>query len=183
MSKTETLSLTAAPRRVQLPEPQVAITPDDVRQARFASSVRGYDRAEVTAFLEEAADALAHAARENELLRTEIRQLEVSNTQFLALESNLKNTLMSAQKAADDMREKASSEAARILREAEERAESLLRKSEEQVEHFAREIDGLRLKRHDAARALESTISMLQQTLARVRSQEQTDQQRLALVE
>jgi cell division initiation protein len=183
MSKSEPISLVTVPRKARLPEPQLGVMPADVRQARFGTAMRGYDRAEVAAFLDEAADAFEHVLRENEELRAAVVELEASNNQFLELEDNLKNTLMSAQKVADEMRGKASADAARILNEADERAELLLRKAGEHLQHFARETDSLRLKRHEAESALEATISMLQHTLAAIRDQEQSEQQRLALVE
>ena len=39
-------------RRLPVPERHVSVTPIDMRQARFASAMRGFDKTEVTAFLE-----------------------------------------------------------------------------------------------------------------------------------
>jgi cell division initiation protein len=183
MSKIESLSLATVPRKLRVPEPNVGVMPDDVRQARFASAMRGYDRGEVAAFLDEAADAFEQVLRQNEQLRATVVELEASNNQFLEIERNLKNTLMSAQKVADDMCEKASADAARIVSDAEDRAELLLRKTEEQLQHFTREIDRMASKRHEAEATLERTISTLQNTLAVVRGQVHSEQQQVVLAE
>ena len=61
---------TTADRR--LPAPDLAVMPLDVRQAKFPTSMRGYDREEVASFLEQAAEAFELALRDNERLRQEI---------------------------------------------------------------------------------------------------------------
>ncbi len=63
---------------------------------------------------------------------------------------------MSAQKVADDMRETAQQEAARLVREAEGRAELLMQKAQARVEDVEREIDGLKLKRREAETNIEA---------------------------
>src|ERR1044072_2069537 len=125
MSKSEELGLMATTntgeRRITSPERHISITPLDMRQARFTTSMRGFDKADVTSFLQEAAEGFDQAMRENERLRIEIVKLETSLNQFRELEGSLKTTLMTAQKTADDMRDNAQKEAERLVREAEGR--------------------------------------------------------------
>ncbi len=52
------------------------VTPLDLRQQRFKTAIRGFDRAEVTAFLSEAADDFEQILREQERLRQEIMRVE-----------------------------------------------------------------------------------------------------------
>src|SRR5687768_1142269 len=113
-------------RRLPLPERNLAVSPLDLRQAKFNTAMRGFDRTEVTAFLLEAADGYDQALRENERLRHDVLRLEASISQYREMESSLKSTLLTAQRVGDDMRETASQEAARIVREAEGRADLLL---------------------------------------------------------
>jgi cell division initiation protein len=162
-------------RRLPAPERHLTVTPLDLRQPRFGTAMRGFDRNEVAAFLEEAATDYENALRENDRLRQEIVRLEASINQFRELEGSLKSTLMSAQKVADDMRENAAQEAARIVRDAEGRAELLLQKAQARLEDVEREIDGLRLKRREAETSIEATISTLHNTLEFVREQERRD--------
>jgi len=177
MSKSEGLTPTPTgdTRRLPSPERHITITPLDMRQARFSAAMRGFDKVDVTAFLQEAADGFEHVLRENERLRQEIARLEVSIAQFREFESSLKNTLVSAQKVADDMRENAVQEAARLVREAEGRAELILQKSQARTEDIEREIDGLRIKRREAELNLESTIAALHNTLDFIREQDRRE--------
>ena len=172
MFKSDDPTPTADARRLPSPERHMTVTPLDMRQARFSATMRGFDKVDVTAFLQEAADGFEHALRENERLRQEIARLEGSIVQFRELESSLKNTLMTAQKVADDMRENAVQEAARIVREAEGRADLLLQKTQARTEDIEREIDGLRLKRREAELSVESTIAALNNTLDFIREQD-----------
>src|SRR5688572_5047253 len=164
-------------RRLPSPERHLTVTPLDLRQPRFGTAMRGFDRNEVTAFLEEAANDYEGALRENDRLRQEIVRLETSLTQFRDLEGSLKSTLMSAQKVADDMRENATQEASRIVREADGRAEMLLQKCQARLDDVEREIDGLRMKRREAQTSLETTISTLNNTLDFVKEQERRERE------
>ena len=151
MSKPEEMALTTTdPRpRIMSPERHISITPLDMRQARFTLSLRGFDKADVTSFLQEAAEGYDQALRENERLRIEIVKLETSLNQFRDLEGSLKTTLMTAQKTADNMRDNAQKEAERIIREAEGRVELMMQKAQAKTEDIEREIDGLRIKRRE----------------------------------
>jgi cell division initiation protein len=175
MLNNEDLTPAVETRRLPSPDRHSAPTPLDVRQAKFSTSMRGYERAEVNAFLLEAADGYEQATRENERLRQEVARLEASLSQYRELESALKGALMSAQKVSDDMKETASLEAARIIREAEGRAELITQKAQAALEDVQREIDGLRLKRRESEVALESIIAALHNTLEFVREQDQRE--------
>lgn len=148
------------------------VTPLDIRQQRFQTVMRGYDRGEVNAFLAEAADDYENAVRENDRLRQELAKSEAVLDEHRGQERNLRNTLLTAQKLADDIKENAQQEATRILRDAEGRADLLLQKSQTRVEEVQREIDGMRLKRKDVESSLESIISALYNTIEFVREQD-----------
>ena len=148
------------------------VTPLDLRQTRFQTDMRGYDRGEVTAFLSEAAEDYENALRENERLRQELSKVEAVLGEHRGQEKNLSNTLLTAQKLADNIKETAQQEAARIVREAEGRAEMVLQKSQVRVEEVQREIDGLRMKRREVETSLEGIISTLHNTVAFVREQD-----------
>lgn len=175
MLNNEDLTPSVETRRLPSPDRHSAPTPLDVRQAKFSTSMRGYERAEVNAFLLEAADGYEQAMRENERLRQEVARLEASLTQYRELEGALKGALMSAQRVSDDMKETASLDAARIVREAEGRAELITQKAQAALEDIQREIDGMRLKRRESEVALESIIAALHNTLEYVREQGQRE--------
>src|SRR5690606_28709405 len=110
-------------------------------------------------------------------LRQEIVRLDTSLTHFREMEANLKMTLLTAQRVAEDLRDSAAQDAARIVREAEARADVLLEKAQARLEDVQRAIDGLRLKRRESESGLESIIAALHHTLDFVREQEQHERQ------
>jgi cell division initiation protein len=180
MSKPEEPTLTStsdARVRVTSPERHISVTPLDMRQPRFATALRGFDKDDVTTFLQEAAEGFDHVLRENERLRMEIVGLETSLRHYRDQEATLKATLLGAQKIADDMRENAQREAERLLREAEGRVELMMQKAQAKTEDIEREIDGLYLKRREAETSLEATISALHNTLEFIREQERRERE------
>jgi cell division initiation protein len=151
------------------------VTPLDLRQQRFKTALRGYDKAEVAAFLAEVADDYEHALRETDRLHQDIRRMEALLTEHREHERNLRNTLLTAQKLSDGIRENAEQESRRLVREAESRSDLLLQKAQARLEDLQRQIDDLKLRRRDVATSLESTISSLRNSLEFVTSQEQTE--------
>jgi cell division initiation protein len=153
------------------------VSPLDLRQQRFRQSFRGFDRVEVASFLAAVADDYEQALRETDRLRQDLARMEAVLNEHRESEKNLRNTLMTAQKLADDIKSNAELEARRIIREAEGRSELLLEKTQSRLEDVQREIDGLKLKRRDVEASIESTIQALRNTLEYVREQEARDRE------
>jgi cell division initiation protein len=148
------------------------VTPLDLRQQRFQTVMRGYDRGEVQAFLLEAADDYENALRENDKLRQEVAKLDAVLGEHRGQERNLRNTLLTAQKLADEIKEQAHNEGGIILREAEGRADLLLQKAQTRLDEVQREIDGLRMKRREVENDIEALVRTLNTTLEFIRDQD-----------
>jgi len=153
------------------------VSPLDLRQAKFNTALRGFDKIEVTSFLMAAADDYEQALRETERLRQEVMRVEAVLEEYRESEKSLKTTLMAAQKLADDITGNANEEARRVLRDAQSRSELLLEKTQARVEDVQREIDGLKLKRRDVETSIEATIQTLRNTLEFVREQDARDRE------
>lgn len=106
------------------------VTPLDLRQTHLSTALRGYDRDEVRTLLSEAADDFEGALREVDRLRQELQRAEELLTEYREREGNLKNTLLTAQKVADQIRENAGKEAEVLLKDAETRAATLIAEAE-----------------------------------------------------
>ncbi len=171
------------PRQEWLADRRTRLAPIDIRQARFRRVFRGLDPVEVTAFLTEVAGDFEQVARDGDRLRQELTRVDAALQEHREHEQTLRHTLTTAQKLADDLRDSAASEAARIVREAEGRAALLLDRAQARLEGIQREIDGLRLKRRDVENSIESTMTALRNTLAFVREQDdrEREDEKLAL--
>ncbi len=148
------------------------VTPLDLRQAQLRVAMRGYDRNQVDALLSEVADDYEQALRETDRLHQELSRLEAVVTEHREHERNLRNTLLTAQRLADEIREHAELESRRVMEEAESRSELVLQKAQARVEEVQREIDGLKLRRRDVETSLQATIATLRNALEFVREQD-----------
>jgi cell division initiation protein len=151
------------------------VSPLDLRQQRFRTTFRGFDPIEVTAFLSAVADDYEQALRETDRLRQDLAKMEAVLNEHREHEKNLRNTLMTAQKLSDEIKEHADQEARRVIREAEGRADLLLEKTQLRLDDVQRDIDGLRLKRREVETSIEATILTLRNTLEYVRERDADD--------
>ena len=158
------------------------VSPLDLRQQRFATSLRGFDKIEVTSFLLAVADDYETALRETDRLRQDLSRMEAILNQHREQEKSLQSTLITAQKLADDIRKNAELEAQRIIREAEGRSDLLLEKTSARLEDVQREIDGMKLKRKSVETSIEATIQTLRNTLEYVREQDARDREERLLL-
>ena len=151
------------------------ISPLDLRQQRFHKTFMGFDKVEVSSLLTAVADDYEQALRETDRLRQEVTRMEAALNEHRESEKSLRNTLMTAQKLADEIKDHAEQEAKRVIREAETRADLLLQKSALRLEDVQREIDGLKLKRREVETSIEATIQTLRNTLDYVRERDERD--------
>ena len=158
------------------------VTPLDLRQQRFKTVMRGYDRGEVQAFLLEAADDYENALRENDKLRQDLAKLDAVIGEHRGQERNLRNTLLTAQKHADDIKEHAQTEAGLILRDAEGQRDLLLQKAQARLEDVQREIEGLRMKRREVENDIEALVKTLTSTLEFIKDQDARSQSERVLL-
>ena len=153
------------------------VSPLDLRQLRFRTAFRGYDKAEVVALITEVADDYENALRDVDRLRQEVVKMEALLNQHREHERDLRDTLVTAQRVSDDIRTTADAQARQIVREAEGRSDLLLQKTQARLEDVQREIDGMKMKRREVETTLESTIASLRNTLEFVREQEQRERE------
>jgi cell division initiation protein len=151
------------------------IAPLDLRQQRFKKAMNGYDRTEVVAFLTEAADDYEHALREIDRLRQDLARMEALLSEHRDRESNLRNTLLTAQRLSDGVKDAAHNEAKMIVREAQGRADLLLQKASNRLEEIERDINELRLRRRGVEGSLEASIQSLYHALEFIRDQDKPE--------
>lgn len=103
-----------------------SITAIEIESKEFSTSLRGYQTAEVRAFLSLLAEEFAALSRENRNLQESLASAERERARLSSQEDTVKEALLFAQKAADDLRDSARAEARLVLREAElERASAV----------------------------------------------------------
>ena len=102
------------------------ITPLDIRQKRFASGFRGCDRREVEGYLELLAAEFEDVVKENIALKDELKRLQSRIDQYAERERTLQETMVTAQRISEDLKDAAKKEAEIILADAENQAEKVV---------------------------------------------------------
>ena len=87
------------------------ITPVDIQHREFKRALQGYDRADVDQFLDEVIETLEDDAQQHAALEAEISDLKERISHFKAMEESLQNTLVLAQRTADEVKASAHKEA------------------------------------------------------------------------
>ena len=158
------------------------VSPLDLRQVQFRTAFRGFDRTEVLTLLTEVADDYEYALREVDRLQQEISKTQALLNEHREHERNLRNTLLTAQKLSEEIRDSAESQARQIVKDADTRSDLLLQKAQARLEDVQREIDGMKMKRREAETSIESTIASLRNVLEFVREQEQREREEKILL-
>lgn len=159
------------------PERIMRVAPLDLRQHRFRTAMRGFDKTEVVALLTEAADDYEQALRENDRLRQDLIRVEALLQEHRDREANLRDTLLTAQRLADDMRSAAEKEARLIVQEAQGRADLLVHGAQARLDDIERQVNEMRLRRRGVETSLDGTIQALNHALDFVREQVRAEQQ------
>jgi len=135
----------------------------DIRQQQFAVKLfRGFDPQEVDAFLEEVADDWEELVRENNLLKDQLATLEEQKKATDEQNKSLQQTLIVAQKMAEEFRESSRRAADIVLREAQLQAEKLLEESRQEQTRVLGEVAALKQQRRQVAEELLATLRMHQ---------------------
>lgn len=94
------------------------ITIVDIQHKTFKRKLQGYDPADVDQFLDEVIETLEDEAQQHAALEAEISDLKERISHFKAMEESLQNTLLLAQRTADEVKASAHKEADLIKAEA-----------------------------------------------------------------
>jgi cell division initiation protein len=136
------------------------LTPLEIRQHKFGSQMRGYDRGEVSSFLDTVVADFEDVVRENAQLRREAERLARDLDAYRSREKTIQDTLTTAQTLVEQLKRTAIKESESIVIDAELRAEKLLAEAREQRAVLANEIREQRHLRQrleaDLRRTLES---------------------------
>jgi cell division initiation protein len=148
----------------------VTATPLDLGTQQFKRSIRGFDRGEVSEFVASLAARYDEALREADRLRDDLGRTQALVEEHREQERNLRATLMTAQKLADEIRLTAEQESQRIIGDAQAKAAAVVQGTAPGLEALAREVAALRARREQTAADMASTVAALRATLEAVRA-------------
>lgn len=123
------------------------MTPLDIQQQKFRTSLRGYDPREVGFFLERVADAFEEQERRNQNMKDEVRRFEQEIKSYRKREESFKQAILNSQSVIEQMKDNASKQAELIIAEAEVRGEKILNRAHNRLAQLHEDITELKRQR------------------------------------
>lgn len=118
----------------------MSLTPLDIENKEFSKTFRGYNVDEVEAFLDKILKEYERMYRENQNLKNEVSSLEKQLDSYKSLESDLKDTLLMAQKASEEVKNNAEKEAELIHEKAVTKTKKIVQAAEDEARKRENEI-------------------------------------------
>ena len=134
-------------------------TPLDIRQKRFETSFRGYAARDVQSFLELLAAEFEDVVKENIGLKEELKRTKVELERHLERERALQQTLVTAQRVSEDLRDAAKKEAEIVVAEAELQSEKIVHAAHQKLVQVVDDINELKRQRARFEAELRSLVS------------------------
>lgn len=144
------------------------ITPLDIEHKEFKKSLQGYAREEVDQYLDEVAESFEEEIAERGKLETELADLRERVAHFDAIKDTLQNTLVFAQRNADEMKAAAHKETDLIKERAKleinDELQDLRRKIDEARSELARMQDQMATVKHDLRSFLTRHLTLIEES-------------------
>ncbi len=151
----------------------------DIESRQFVKKPRlsGYSVREIEEFRQEIVDNYEELLLENARLKEQLESLTRELERYRSIEQNLNESLVLAQRTAEEIRQAARQEAAAVVREAEAESREILRRARQDRIELEREIADLLHAREafllDFRALLSSYLQRVEEDLARLRAAEQ----------
>jgi cell division initiation protein len=120
------------------------ILPMDIQRQSFGQKFRGFDQEEVRGYLTIVAEEVAAIQGERDRLDQEIQSLKAALEEHRQREVILKNTLLTAQRVSEEIKENARKQAENIVKEAELQGDRLIELAQTRAHEVERSILDLR---------------------------------------
>jgi cell division initiation protein len=133
----------------------MALTPVEIRHIGLARGPFGYRRTAVDRLLDEIAESFEDVWRDRADLAERVEQLENDLVRYRELETLLRTTLVSAERAAGELKEQAKREADLIVSEAQAEGRAITRRARAERDRLAAEAQRVRALLSSALATLE----------------------------
>lgn len=104
----------------------MGITPMDIQDKEFERAFRGYEMEDVDEFLDQVAKDLEELLKENAELKEKVSFMQDKNKDYIQMEDTMRNAIVVAQKAADEVKQTALKEAETVKNDALREARQII---------------------------------------------------------
>jgi cell division initiation protein len=137
----------------------------DIQRQSFTRRFRGFDSEEVRNYLNLLAEELAQFQREHHTMEQEVQFLRGIVEEHRQREAILKNTLITAQRVSEEIRENARKQSETTVKEAELNADRLLELAQARAKEVERDTLDLRAMRQTLRTDVRALIQRLEHVL------------------
>lgn len=123
---------------------EVPLTPAEIIHWQFKRRLLGYSVKDVKAFVQQVSETVAQLMEENQSLKEERERLLERLQVYQAIEQQLQNALVVAEKTAEDIKRQAQREAELIITQAKQEAEQIRVDAQNQYQAELEKIERLR---------------------------------------
>ncbi|HUP19534.1 MAG TPA: DivIVA domain-containing protein [Gemmatimonadota bacterium] len=136
----------------------MALTPLDLKKQDFDKVFRGYDPVAVDAFLELAAEEMGNLVTRVNALEERLRGVNDTLEDYRQMEQALKDTMLSAQRLAEESKDAAGRDAELLRREAQLEAERIVDEAERRRDALERRIGELETRERTFIRKMKAFV-------------------------
>jgi cell division initiation protein len=133
----------------------MSLSPAEIRHMEKKRGFFGYRRESIDRAIDEIVDSFEQVWRERAYLTDKVEQLETDMVRYRELETLLRTTLISAERAAHELKDQARKEAELVVSEAHAEARSITREAHARREHLLTESQRLESMLRSALAAVE----------------------------
>ncbi len=151
------------------------LTPLEIQKHEFTRKWKGFDPVEVESFLAMVAEEMEELARANSDYEGRLHMLVEENAEHRQRERILKETLVAAQRASEDIRFSAAKQAELIVREAQDSGERLTHNAMQRSAEVEKAIHELKIQRANFRLQLMKMLELFQTVLDFDREEDEKD--------
>ena len=141
------------------------LTPLEIQKHEFSRKWKGFDPVEVESFLAMIAEEMEELTRSASDLDVRVRILQEENAEHRERERILKETLLTAQRASEDIRAAAAKQAEMVVFEAQESGERLTHNAMQRAAEIEKAIHELKIQRANFRLQLQKMLELFQTVL------------------
>lgn len=141
------------------------LTALEIKQQKFEKSLRGYDTAEVHAFLNLVSNEWEHLVSKNKELQKQIENMEEKLKHYERVEEALHETLQTAKESAEQKLTGARKDARNKIEKAEMEAENIIREATQQRQQIRQSILRLLDRRKEIIGGIRSYLELAKESL------------------
>lgn len=144
------------------------LTPIDIQKQDFDVSFRGYNADEVDDFLDMVGKDYEKLYKENIEFKDKLANMQASLEQYKSMEYTLKESIILAQKTAEEAKKNASERADNMINDAQNKASDIIRQTNDEILAKKKELENLKLEIEEYKSKIQNVCSRVVELLGKM---------------